>query len=345
MNTGTSHSSPDASLFLCKTGFESVCAHELTKTGNTVTRTGAGCLSVLSPSGLIPPATGWCFPVWALVRPTAIPGASVNDNVRSLFELFGRWAKDRTFTAAWPAVFIPPGGPDGDGPFSSVKKRWRELLRERMSRVARLAVEETALAWGVHEGFFAQWDGTAWQVSTTAYYGGQARMHDMPGAPSRSFLKLEEALRILGREPALHDSVADLGAAPGGWSLSAARRGATVTAVDNGPLKGDAAAHPNIVHRRADAFTFAPPGNPPFKWLLCDILDRPEHVLSLVERWLSRRWCRFYVVNLKMGRSDATVVWDRLQDPRGPLQSASTRFLMRQLFHDRDEITLMGEAR
>jgi 23S rRNA (cytidine2498-2'-O)-methyltransferase len=262
-----------------------------------------------------------------------------------LFEFFGQWAKDKKFTSAWPAVFIPPVGAVGEGPFASTKKGWHEWLRGRMSRVAKLAVEEAALSWGLHDGFFAYWDGRAWQVSTKAYYGGQTRMHDIPGAPSRSFLKLEEALKIFGREPARHESVADLGAAPGGWSLSAARRGARVTAVDNGPLKGDAAVDRRITHLRADAFSFAPQMSKPFQWMLCDILDRPEHVLSLVERWLSRRWCRFYVVNLKLGRSDATVIWDRLKRPHGLLESSSKRFLMRQLFHDRDEITLMGEMR
>ena len=53
-------------------------------------------------------------------------------------------------------------------------------------------------------------------------------MADNPAAPSRSYLKIEEAYGILGREPAQGETVADLGAAPGGWSFSAAKRGAKV---------------------------------------------------------------------------------------------------------------------
>ena len=332
-------------LFLCKSGFQPVCAHEVTRTGYAVRETRDGGVTAAHSAGLVVPAAGWCFPVWGLAEPTAIPGGSIKDNTRELFKVFGRWAQGKTFKRSWPAVFIPPSTAAGDGPFSSGRRQWHEALRGRMSRVAKLAVDETALAWGVHEGFFAHWDGGSWHASTTAYYGGQARMRDMPGAPSRSYLKLEEAFRILGRAPASGETVADLGAAPGGWSLSAARRGAAVTAVDNGPLKGDAASLPNIAHERADAFTFAPSARAPFVWLLCDIVDRPERVLKLVARWVEERWCRFYVVNLKLGRSDSTLVWDRLHDPRGPISGASTRFLMRQLFHDRDEITLMGEVR
>ena len=46
----------------------------------------------------------------------------------------------------------------------------------------------------------------------------------------------------MGLEPMPGERVCDLGAAPGGWSYSAAKRGASVVAVDNGPLKGGALA-------------------------------------------------------------------------------------------------------
>src|SRR5690606_36831402 len=62
-------------------------------------------------------------------------------------------------------------------------------------------------------------------------------------APSRSALKLEEALLVLLDErerdqwlkPGMH--AADLGAAPGGWTWVLARHGVHVTAIDNGPLR------------------------------------------------------------------------------------------------------------
>ncbi|MEI6218696.1 MAG: SAM-dependent methyltransferase, partial [bacterium] len=285
------------SLFLCKPGFQDICAHEIGRTGCTIIDTGSGHVSAMPACGRLSPASDWCFPVWAMECPTSVNGASVHDNARHLFEIFGSWAKAKTFAKPWPAIFIPPLVPGNDGPYASVKKLWHEMIRERMSRVAKLALDETAMGWGVHSGFFAHWDGNAWQVSTTAYYGGQCRMHDVPGAPSRSFLKIEEALRIFGSAPAPRESVADLGAAPGGWSLGAARLGAVVTAVDNGPLKGDAATHPQIRHCVADAYTFEPRAGGRYEWLFCDILDRPERVLGIVERWLDRRWCRFYVVN------------------------------------------------
>lgn len=338
------NTSTQASRFLCKPGFQDTCAHELGQTGCSVIDTGPGLVTAVPAGGRLSPDSNWCFPVWALERPAAVPGASIHENSRRLFEIFGGWAKGKAFSKPWPAVFIPPVVQGREGPFYGVKKLWHEMVRERMSRVAKLAVDETGLPWGVHEGFFANWDGAAWNVSTTAYYGGQARMRDVPGAPSRSFLKIEEAIRIFGHGPGLHESVADLGAAPGGWSLGAARMGASVTAVDNGPLKGDAAAHPNIRHLVADAYVFEPYRGSRFDWLFCDLLDRPERVLGILERWLAGRWCRFYIVNLKLGRCNPAALLDSLRDPRGPIVSQSAGFLMRQLYHDRDEITLMGRV-
>src|SRR5207244_2667751 len=96
-----------------------------------------------------------------------------------------------------------------------------------------------------------------------------------------------------GREPQPGEAVVDLGAAPGGWSYSAAKRGARVIAVDNGPLKGGALQHPAITHRMEDAFRFAPAAGETIDWLFCDLVEEPHHVVrDIVAPWLTRRWCR-----------------------------------------------------
>src|SRR5205085_3415482 len=95
-------------------------------------------------------------------------------------------------------------------------------------------------------------------IAREAFVHGPRRMADDDLAPSRSYLKVEEAYVVLGREPQPGETVCDLGAAPGGWSYSAAKRGAQVIAIDNGPLKGGALDRPLIEHRREDAFKFSP---------------------------------------------------------------------------------------
>jgi len=58
-----------------------------------------------------------------------------------------------------------------------------------------------------------------------------------PQVRRRIYLKNRRAFHIFGCEPEEGETVVDLGAAPGAGVI-ARSTGATVTAVDNGPLKG-----------------------------------------------------------------------------------------------------------
>ena len=98
----------------------------------------------------------------------------------------------------------------------------------------------------------------------------------LPGAPSRSAAKLEEALLyFLGDEAERllrgGMSAVDLGAAPGGWTWILARRGLAVTAVDRGALSMQAQNAGAVRHLAQDAFAFRPAH--PVDWLVCDIVD------------------------------------------------------------------------
>jgi 23S rRNA (cytidine2498-2'-O)-methyltransferase len=171
-------------------------------------------------------------------------------------------------------------------------------------------------------------------------------MKDDKGAPSRSYLKVEEAYGILGRAPVHRDTVVDLGAAPGGWSFSAAEKGAQVQAVDNGPLKGEAKDHPAIHHVQADAFRYHPLHDSA-DWLFCDLIDDPYLVLDdILLRWLDRGWCKAFVVNLKVGKMDPIGLLRQLLDSEGErsLVRRCRTLRIRQLFHDREEITCVGEV-
>jgi len=192
---------------------------------------------------------------------------------------------------------------------------------------------------GPRRGLFAYLTGLdRLLVSRQASFGGQRRMADDPQAPSRSYLKVEEAYAVLGAAPKEGETVIDLGAAPGGWSYSAAKRGAKVVAVDNGPLKGGALGHPSIIHRPEDAFKFPADKT---DWLFCDMVEDPDKVLELVERWLSRRSCRRFIVNLKYGRLDPLPLLRRAKT----LETHCSLWRARHLFHDREELTLVGEVR
>jgi 23S rRNA (cytidine2498-2'-O)-methyltransferase len=263
-------------------------------------------------------------------------------------QYFLQSARTERFEQPWPFLVDTAAGLDGlgrraDGVYRAVL----EAMRKRVARVAKLAVEEKPRGTGIFRGLFLYFtDFGHMFVARDAYFGGQRRMADDPLAPSRSYLKVEEAYGVLGREPQTGEVVVDLGAAPGGWSYSAAKRGARVLAIDNGPLKGGAADNPLIEHRREDAFGFQPASGSPVDWMFCDLVEDPHHVLrNLVEPWLTRRQCRHYVVILKFGRADPIALLRELRDPRGVMQRESAFLRIRHLFHDREEFTIVGSVR
>jgi 23S rRNA (cytidine2498-2'-O)-methyltransferase len=229
---------------------------------------------------------------------------------------------------------------------SSVESAFGELLKKKLSRVAKLAVADIPRGEGTARGLFVFFvDFGRAYVAREAFVHGQRRMADDELAPSRSYLKVEEAYIILGREPAEGETVCDLGAAPGGWSYSAAKRGAKVVAIDNGPLKGGALGHPLIEHRCEDAFRYEPMEGQVYDWLFCDLVEDPHHVVqNIVAPWLSRGWCRRFVINLKIGRVDAVTLLRELRATGAPLAEHAPAARIRHLYHDREEFTLVGEV-
>jgi 23S rRNA (cytidine2498-2'-O)-methyltransferase len=284
------------------------------------------------------------FPHLIVESPVEVRGDSVNALAEQIFSWFAASLNGERIETPYPSWWDGPAERVGLGRrISAVEAAWAQLLKKRLSRLAKLAVRDLPRGSGPARGIFVWFvDFNRAFMSRSAWRGGQRRMADDPAAPSRSYLKIEEAYGILGREPLPGETVVDLGAAPGGWSYSAARRGARVMAIDNGPLKAGALNHPLIEHRRADAFHFAPAPGQPVDWLLADLVEEPHHVLTnLLRPWLENRWCRWFVVNLKFGRVDAIALLQQLRGSHSPLARAG-RFEIRHLNHDREEFTVMG---
>lgn len=188
--------------------------------------------------------------------------------------------------------------------------------------------------------------GLSLPARSSAWLGGIPRLRRASAAPSRSSLKLEEALLTLltqrERQKFLRPglSAVDLGAAPGGWSMVLASDGLEVLAIDNGPLKGPVTEMPQVRHLRADGFGYAPEA--PVEWMVCDMLAAPERVAPLVEKWMARGWCRRSIFNLKLPaerrRPQLLACLEKLE--AGLTQAGLAWTLRRkQLFHDRDEVT------
>lgn len=336
-------------ILICQSGFEDVARAEAASRGCRPLESGAGWIRVETPAGRPDPAGAGldlCFAHRAMLDPQELRGDGVNPLANALLEWFTASLRGEKVEGGWPLVFAAPIEVPGLGRrLGSVEDAFAVSLKKRFARVARLGRADVPRGSGKSRGLYV-WAADFGRLfaSRDVWLGGQRRMADDPLAPSRSYLKVEEAYGIAGVEPAPGESVADLGAAPGGWSYSAARRGAIVTAVDNGPLKGGALGHAGIRHAREDAFKFRPADGERFDWLFCDLVEEPHHVLDLLHRWVAEKWCRRFVVNLKFGRTDAVALLDTVRrSSRSPARLCA-RLTVRHLFHDREEFTLVGEV-
>lgn len=159
-----------------------------------------------------------------------------------------------------------------------------------------------------------------------------------PEAPCRSYYKLEEAWRYAGVEPRPTEVCVDLGAAPGGWTYSALKRGARVIAIDASDLAPNVASQKRCEHLRENGYEYQP--SKPVDWLFCDMIVRPMATLGLLERWLQAGLCKHFVINVKFRGKDPSSILGAARDLAA--RYGVSRFLIRHLIYDRNEITLIG---
>ncbi len=331
------------SIVVCQSGFEDLLVREVRELGQEASGSGPGWASFEGPAEVLRSAA---FAHGVLESAGKASGDRVNVLAQQVLEYFLASLQGERIEGPWPCSFSGPHEVTGLGRrVASVESAFHELLKKRLGRVAKLASGARPRL-GSARGLFVWFtDFGEARVSRSATFCGPCRMADDDLAPSRSYLKVEEAYGLLGREPAAGETVCDLGAAPGGWSYSAAKRGARVVAVDNGPLKGGALGHPLIDHREADAFGFSPGKDAVYDWLFADLVEDPHKVLQLIARpWVSGRWCRRFVINLKFGRVDPVALLGDLRSSGSPFASGCQGLRTTHLFHDREEFTVTGEV-
>jgi 23S rRNA (cytidine2498-2'-O)-methyltransferase len=192
-------------------------------------------------------------------------------------------------------------------------------------------------------------DSRAWvghsMPANTPWRNGIPRLRLPGGAPSRSTMKLAEAFEtFLGEDierAILPDMRAvDLGAAPGGWTWQFVHRGVRVTAIDNGPLKGDMADNAMVKHLRMDGFRYEP--KHAVDWMVCDMVEKPSRVAQLVARWMGAQWCNASIFNLKLPMKKRLEEVDKCRSIiHAALAETGRRhqLAIRQLYHDREEVT------
>ena len=167
---------------------------------------------------------------------------------------------------------------------------------------------------------------------TSRFPNGEVHfVEDRGGPPSRAYLKLWEALTVIGQHPRPGEVCLDLGSSPGGWSWVLARLGARVISVDKAPLAPQVARLPGIEYVPESAFALDPGSVGPIDWLFCDVICYPARLLALIERWLASGICRRFVCTIKFqGETDHATASRFAAIPGSQL---------RHLFHNKHELT------
>jgi 23S rRNA (cytidine2498-2'-O)-methyltransferase len=166
--------------------------------------------------------------------------------------------------------------------------------------------------------------------------GGRARMKRTQEAPSRAAMKLDEAIDWYGVTPGKGDLCVDLGSAPGGWTRRLVERGARVWSVDPANLAPDVLKLPRVKHFKESAFDFVP--DEPVDWLFCDMAWRPLEVAQLLGKWARKGYAAQLIANIKLPMKDKLPTLFRVRHTL--LENGWKQVRMRQLYHDRDEITV-----
>jgi 23S rRNA (cytidine2498-2'-O)-methyltransferase len=176
------------------------------------------------------------------------------------------------------------------------------------------------------------------QESPTLAPGGRERSRMPKESPSRAARKLVEAFTWIRRAPEPGETCVDLGAAPGGWVTVLLEHRARVIAVDPANLAPALRGRKGLVHVKASAFDFAP--DEPVDWLCCDMAWRPLEVAALLAKWGRRRWASALVANVKLPMKQRVEFVERVLKivSEGGWQDVRAR----QLYHDREEVTLTG---
>ncbi|MGE0259275.1 MAG: SAM-dependent methyltransferase [Alphaproteobacteria bacterium] len=301
---GPAASRPKASrtAYLAAEGFIAELAHEV------------GALELAHERLLVasgpPRPAAWVRNIW--FDPVAIPIASIGDGARRLRAIQRNWA-----------CYAPR------------HHRRAMLIQERLPPVSAKPLvfgEELPTA---PLGSWTMLDPNTLLASprcTSAFPNGEVRfIEDRTEPPSRAYLKLWEALTLIGTRPRPGDVCLDLGGSPGGWSWALTQMGARVISIDKAPLDPAVARLPGLEYWRESAFALDPAAVGPVDWLFSDVVCYPARLLALVARWLAAGTCRRFICTIKFqGATDHDTAARFAAIPGSTL---------RHLFHNKHELT------
>lgn len=336
-------------LALCRPGFESDLAAEFTQravelgvAGYPRADTNRGYVLWYSQQGTVMPllATGLIFARSLYPCPDSFRDLPKDDRIGAL------WSSLRAL-GPFSELFLEHADSNQGRELARFLRGFRKALEPRLRKARLLRTHAKQRLHLFFDDSCNGWIGVS-PSDLPLLEGGLMRLRLSSEAPSRSALKLEEALLRFcgpGRPAGLHTAV-DLGAAPGGWSWQLARLGIKVTGVDHGRLDADLINEYPVRHVVGDAFTWRP--ERPVDLVVCDVVDKPARTLALMQKWLRQGWARTALFNLKLPMArryrETEILLGRLQEglerqyPQAVIQAA-------HLYHDREEISVWVDVR
>lgn len=171
-------------------------------------------------------------------------------------------------------------------------------------------------------------------IGRPAYDGQVQFFEDKSIPPSRAYLKLWEALTILGDWPRAKERVVDLGSSPGSWSWALAELGAHVLSIDRSELSPTLQKYKNIEFTTGDAFSFKPQA---LEWVFSDVICFPEKLYEYVGTWIESGLCKKFVCTLKFtGKPNYGVIDQFRRLPRSRVVHLS---------HNKNEVTWISHPK
>lgn len=335
-------------LAYCRPGFESECVQELSAyalahqlAGYPQAKPGRGHAAFVLDADDAPMPSISPMPIFArqllqcFARLENLPADDrLSPVIDTLIATGGRWRD----------VWIESSDDDTGRELAALCRRFGRILRNAMTKHQLLSDDSPHRL----HAFFA--DGRTLLLAeadpriASPWPGGIPRLRRLAGAPSRSSAKLDEAFATMlnddERERLLKPGMTavDLGAAPGGWSWVLARRHLRVTAIDNGSLAAHVLDSGLVDHIRADGFVWQPPRS--VDWLVCDMVEQPARVAALMGQWLRPGLCRHALFNLKLPMKKRYAETLRCLEIVRHSAERPIRLRCRQLYHDREEVTV-----
>mgnify|MGYP001136843751 FL=1 len=276
-------------LCYCRQGFEPELAAELTEraahagiAGYARTRRNDGYVVFASDdAGALDRALPWRGLIFARQKLRLLAELPQLDPADRISPIIAALQGQPRFGELW----VEHPDSDAGKPLAGLARSFGNALRPALRKAGLLTDKDNTRLPRLHVVFV---DGTHAFVGvadtrdSAPWALGIPRLKLLPEAPSRSALKLDEALLTLltpeEREALVKPGMcaADLGAAPGGWTWVLTRQHLRVTSIDNGPLRQHVLDTGLVDHLRADGFHWQP--ETPLDWMVCDMVEQPRRV-------------------------------------------------------------------